>query len=106
MKSFQELLSKKEEGIRKKEEGKSYLTYSLLQDREEIRRKTLEIVGDLASSDRDFTPWYCKAYKLLGEQKMRIIASEARQPYNRDKKAVFGWLLREEIKSVRAAEKI
>lgn len=63
----------------------------------EIRVRVLEIAHGLTCTDypNDMTAWYCKCYKELGEQRFQIVAACARQ--GRSPKALFGWLLKQEM---------
>lgn len=65
----------------------------------EVRNRALLIGAGLVSTEapKDFTAWYCKAYRVLGEQKYMAIASAAKQPGVENSKTLFGWLLREEM---------
>lgn len=66
----------------------------------DIRIRALGIAEGLTStqSPNDMTAWYCKAYKLLGEQKYAIVASTARQGKNPP--GLFATLLKEELSNV------
>jgi hypothetical protein len=63
----------------------------------ETRVRVLEIAGELAcvTYPNDLTGWYCKCYKVLGEQKFFAIASMARE--GNKPKNLFGWLLKQEM---------
>ena len=67
----------------------------------EVRVRVLEIGNDLLSIELpyNFTPWYCKCYKILGEQKFQAICSMAREGKN--PKALFSWLLKQEMNKVK-----
>lgn len=63
----------------------------------QIRNRVLMIADGLTSVDRDFTSWYCKAYKVLGEGKFAAVASMARQPGVANPRTLFGHLLKQEM---------
>ena len=67
----------------------------------EIRDRALAIADGLTSTVEplDFTAWYCKAYKTLGEGKYAAVASAARGPGVKDSKKVFGKLLSQEMRA-------
>ena len=64
----------------------------------QIKERALLIAAGLTSTvePNDMTAWYCKAYRTLGEQRYSAVASMARQGNN--PKALFGWLLKREMK--------
>lgn len=68
----------------------------------EVKERALDIAFGLTSTEKpnDMTGWYCRAFKVLGEQRYTAIVKMARSG---DKpKKLFGWLLKEELnKSVR-----
>ena len=66
----------------------------------EIRERALRIAIGLTSTlePNDMTAWYCKAYRVLGEGRYSACASSARE--GRNPKALFGWLLKEEMNRV------
>ena len=45
-----------------------------------------------------FYPWYCKAYRILGEEKMFTIVSVTKTGKN--PKTLFGYLLKQELNNV------
>ena len=63
----------------------------------EVQNRALGIADGLTSTTRDFTAWYCKAYKTLGEGKYSAIASMARQPGVSNPQTLFGYLLKREM---------
>lgn len=63
----------------------------------QIRNRALSIADGLTSTEKDFTAWYCKAYKSLGEGKYAACASMARQPNVSNPKTLFSYLLKEEM---------
>lgn len=68
----------------------------------EIKERALIIADGLTSTNApsDFTGWYCKAFKELGESRYTAVASMARQG---DKpKTLFGWLLKQELRKTRS----
>lgn len=67
----------------------------------EIRERALSIAGELASTEapNDMTAWYCKAYRVIGEQRFTAVASMARDVTVKNPRKMFGWLLREEMKA-------
>lgn len=80
----------------KKKLENNYLTSNKLTSLD-IQLRALTIAEGLTSLDEpnDMTAWYCKAYRALGEGKYTAIAKAARS--GRDPKALFGWLLKQEI---------
>ena len=65
----------------------------------EVRTRALGIADGLTSTTapNDMTAWYCKAYRVLGENKYAALASMARAPEVRDGKRMFGYLLKQEL---------
>lgn len=63
----------------------------------DIQIRSLEIARGLTSitEPNDMTGWYCKAFKSLGEGRYTMIAQSARKGNN--PKALFGWLLKQEL---------
>lgn len=70
----------------------------------QIRNRALGIADGLVSTDppHDYTGWYCKAYKTLGEGRYSAIAAMARRPGVNNPRTLFGHLLREELSLVRS----
>lgn len=65
----------------------------------EIRSRALGIADGLTSIDRDFTAYYCKAYKVLGERRYALVASMARQKGVKNPRTLFGYLLKQEMRA-------
>jgi hypothetical protein len=63
----------------------------------DIQNRALGIAEGLTSivEPNNMTAWYCKAYKTLGEHKYSALVSMAKQ--GRNPKALFGWLLKQEL---------
>ena len=90
-----QVLSTKHETLKTKKEVLSTSGMTNLQ----IRNRALSIADGLTSTDRDFTAWYCKAYKSLGESKYAALASMARQPGVQNPRTLFGHLLKQEMRA-------
>lgn len=63
----------------------------------DIQNRALGIAQGLTSTvePNDMTAWYCKAYKTLGEHKYSALVSMAKK--GNSPKALFGWLLKQEL---------
>ena len=63
----------------------------------EVQLRAIEIAGDMASlvEPHDMTPWYCKAYKTIGEGRYIAVANMARKGTHPSR--LFGWLLKQEM---------
>jgi hypothetical protein len=85
MRSVKEVLSTK------KEIGNISTKYLSSKD---VKERVMLIGEGLVSEQ--WVGWYCKAYKLIGEQAYTKIAHMARQ--GRDPRTLFGWLLKDEMR--------
>ncbi len=67
----------------------------------EIRDRALYLAGNLASVDppNDMTGYYCKAFRMLGESRYSAVVTACNQPGIRAPSHLFGYLLKEEMKS-------
>lgn len=68
----------------------------------EVRIRALKIAEGLTVTEpgNDWTAFYCKGFRLLGESRYTAVANMARDPSVRKPKEVFGANLAEEIRAV------
>ncbi|MFV0485342.1 MAG: hypothetical protein ACK5MU_03930 [Candidatus Saccharimonadales bacterium] len=94
MESIKQIATSKLQGVNSKLQFEDRKLSAL-----EIREKVISIGGELIStSNPDMTPWHCKCFKALGEQRYRTIASIVRTDSEiRDRSRVFSRILKDEL---------
>lgn len=100
MNSVSQVLNTKYEILSTYKDNKQVLStkYLKIQDKKtlssiEVQERALLIAGALA--DEQWTGWYCKAFKTLGEGRYTAVAKTALTGNN--PKTLFGWLLKQEL---------
>jgi len=89
MNSFSQVLSTKNEELKTKQSTK-YLSNL------DIKERVTYLSGELVSEK--WIPWYCKAFKVVGEHKYAAIVSMAKQ--GKDPRTLLGWLLKQEMEKL------
>lgn len=84
---FRQVLSTKSEELKTKLQSTKYLSNL------DIKERVTYLSGSLV--DEKWIPWYCKAYRELGEHKYTAIVSMAKQGDN--PRTLLGWLLKQEL---------
>lgn len=64
-------------------------------------RKFVETLDRRVYANEQYLPWYCKAVRALGKQKVLICQSLALDPTVKNAERMFTYLLKQELQAIR-----
>lgn len=64
-------------------------------------RQFVETLDRRVYTNEKYLPWYCKAVRALGKQKVLICQSMALDPTVKNNERMFTWLLKQELQAAK-----